>query len=140
MAHRKFVILSALLGSCMTLLSCQVTPKTTVREGVGIGESVLVNIPGERIEFESTSPITIKQFFRKTGKNDKVVGYLTIPQKIKGKAPVVIILHCGSGVKDWKELKYARSINNWGYASFVIDSWEFRKIEEFQMWRYVLVQ
>jgi dienelactone hydrolase len=33
-------------------------------------------------------------------------------------------------VKDWKDLKYARALNEWGYAAFVVDSWDSRKLEE----------
>jgi len=111
------------------LLSCQATTRTTVRSGVAIGEHVVVNIPGERIEFASTSPISNMDVLEKRGRQDTVAGYLTIPEGRKGKAPVVIIQHCGSGVKDWKDLKYARALNKWGYATFVVDSWDSRKVE-----------
>jgi len=111
------------------LLSCQAKTRTTVRSGVGIGEHVVVNIPGERIEFESTSPISEMDVLEKRGRKDTVAGYLTIPKGLKGKAPVVIIQHCGSGVTDWKVLKYARTLNEWGYATFVVDSWDSRKLE-----------
>jgi len=126
---KKFILLCALFGSCIMLLSCQTTTRTTVRSGVGIGEHVVVNIPGERIEFESTSPISEIDVLEKRGRRDTVVGYLTIPEGLKGKAPVAIIQHCASGVKDWKELKYARTLNEWGYATFVVDSWDSRKLE-----------
>ena len=126
---KKFILLCALFGSCIMLLSCQTTTRTTVRSGVGIGEHVVVNIPGERIEFESTSPISDMDVLEKRGRKDKVAGYLTIPEALKGKAPVVIIQHCGSGVKDWKDLKYVQFLNEWGYATFVVDSWDSRKLE-----------
>jgi dienelactone hydrolase len=126
---RKFILLCALLGSCIMLLSCQAPIRTTVRKGVALDEHVVVNIPGERIEFESTSPISNMDVLEKRGRQDTVAGYLTIPKGLKEKAPVVIIQHCGSGVKDWKDLKYAKALNEWGYATFVVDSWDSRKVE-----------
>ena len=111
------------------LLSCQAPIQTTVRKGVAREEHVVVNIPGERIEFASTSPISNLDVLEKRGRQDIVAGYLSIPKGLKGKAPVVIIQHCGSGVKDWKDLKYAKALNEWGYATFVVDSWDSRKVE-----------
>ena len=126
---KKFILVCALFGSCIMLLSCQAPTRTTVRSGVALDEPVVVNIPGQRIEFESTSPISNMDVLEKRGRKDTVAGYLTIPKGLKGKAPVVIIQHCGSGVKDWKDLKYARALNEWGYATFVVDSWDSRKLE-----------
>ena len=126
---KKFIQVCALFGLCIMLLSCQSITRTTVRSGIAIEEHVVVNIPGERIEFESPSPISDMDVLEKRGRKDIVAGYLTIPEGLKGKAPVVIIQHCGSGVKDWKDLKYAQFLNEWGYATFVLDSWDSRKLE-----------
>ena len=127
MMLKRIILVLAFLGLYFTLVSCQTT--IIREEGLGIGEPVLAKIPGERIEIKSISPISAKQVLEKRGREDTITGYLTIPENFKGKAPAVIIKHCGAGVKDSKDIKYAQALNKWGYATFVVDSWELRKLE-----------
>jgi dienelactone hydrolase len=128
MKHKRITVVLAIMGLSIILVSCQ--PQYLRRDAdLGVGELVFVKIPGERIEIKSISPISAEQVLEKKGREDKIAGYLTIPANVKGKAPAVIIKHCGAGVKDWKDLKYAKALNKWGYATFVVDSWELRKLD-----------
>jgi len=128
MKHKRITLVLAIMGLIIILVSCQ--PQYLRRDAdLGVGEMVFVKIPGERIEIKSISPISAEQVLEKKGREDKITGYLTIPANVKGKAPAVIIKHCGAGVKEWKDLKYAKALNKWGYATFVVDSWELRKLD-----------
>lgn len=128
MKHKRITVVLVIMGLSIIFVSCQ--PQYLRRDAnLGVGETVFVKIPGERIEIKSISPISSEQVLEKMGREDKITGYLTIPTNAKGKAPAVIIKHCGAGVKDWKDLKYAKALNKWGYATFIVDSWELRKLD-----------
>jgi dienelactone hydrolase len=140
--HERIIVVLVIMGLSILILGWR-HPQSLKRDlqpgphsgtqtrdpNLGIGESVCTTIPGERIEIKSISPISAEQVLDKKGREDKITGYLTIPANVKGKVPTVIIKHCGAGPKDWKDLKYAKALNKWGYATFVVDSWELRKLD-----------
>ena len=61
------------------------------------------------------------------GKAVTLAGSLRLPRGGTEKLPVVILLHgsggIGGGVTDWEQ-----ELNEWGYATFVVDSWSGRGI------------
>ena len=119
----KTCIAVCIIGLFLT--SCQ----TTNRKNFA-GETYTENIPGERIEFTSFTPLSGRQIYLKEGETTKVVGYLQIPDGASGKVPVVIIQHCGSGVKQDKEIRFATILNKAGYATFIVDSFGIRQIKD----------
>jgi dienelactone hydrolase len=66
---------------------------------------------GTRIEFDSPA----------RGKKERVWGYLSLPTTPPTKVPLMLIMHSSGGihVRDWS---FARTLNDMGVATFVLDS------------------
>jgi dienelactone hydrolase len=66
---------------------------------------------GERIEFDSMA----------RGRNERVWGYLNFPSQRRMNYPLMLIMHSSGGLheRDWF---FARTLNEMGIASFVLDS------------------
>jgi dienelactone hydrolase len=89
---------------------------------------------GERIEFVSLA----------RGKKERVWGYLSFPIKPQAKFPLMLIMHSSGGLheRDWY---FARTLNEMGVATFVLDSFGARgltKVSEnkqiFQEWEQAI--
>jgi dienelactone hydrolase len=66
---------------------------------------------GKRLEFVSAA----------RGKDEHVWGYLSVPSASSKKYPLMLILHSSGGVHD-RDWFFARTLNEMGVATFVIDS------------------
>jgi dienelactone hydrolase len=87
----------------------------------------LKSIPGEKINFTSTTPLNPKQLLAGEGKTVTVDAYLELPEGATGPVPAVIILNCGDVVKTWKDMHYAKEMRKAGYATFLVNSFENRE-------------
>jgi dienelactone hydrolase len=56
-------------------------------------------------------------------------GYLLLPPNVKGRVPVMIIMHGSGGIRPEHEYVYARELANMGVAAFIVDSFTPRGIE-----------
>jgi dienelactone hydrolase len=76
--------------------------------GAALAQQVEV---GSRIEFDS----------RARGKKERVWGYLSVPPLLQVSYPLMLIMHSSGGIhpRDWH---FARTLNELGVATFVIDS------------------
>ena len=99
MVWRAFTCCMLIVASC---LAAQAQPKH-----------------GTKIEFDSVA----------RGKNDRIVGYLSLPAKPQAKHPLMLIMHSSGGIhaRDWF---FARTLNEMGVAAFVIDSFGPRGLTE----------
>jgi dienelactone hydrolase len=79
-------------------------------------------IPGEKIVFQSATPLTAKELVEGGGRQDKVEGYLQLPEKREGRVPAVIVFNCGDTIKAFKDLAYAEELRKQGYAVFIVNS------------------
>ncbi len=80
--------------------------------------------PGERVELDSTR-IEFDSMAR--DQKERVWGYLSFPVKLQEKYPLMLILHSSGGLheRDWF---FARTLNEIGVATFVLDSFGPRDI------------
>ncbi len=60
------------------------------------------------------------------GEREEIYGRLSLPKKITGKIPAVIIMHASGGVYSWRELKIAKLLKKSGIAAFVPYSFKAR--------------
>jgi dienelactone hydrolase len=89
-------------------------------------------IAAEKIAIPSETPTTLAEFLRHTAAPAAVVGYLYLPQHVSGPVPALILKHgsgglggpTGDNIRLW-----AKSLNDWGVAAFVVDSFGPRGIE-----------
>jgi dienelactone hydrolase len=93
----------------------QITPRATISAG-----------QTGRIAFE-TITLNDSQFLKgeKAGAAATIWGDLRFPQRLKGRAPVVVLLHGTVGVGP-REERWATELNNLGVATFVLDSFSGR--------------
>jgi dienelactone hydrolase len=66
---------------------------------------------GTRIEFDSLA----------RGKKERIWGHLSFPAKPQPKYPVMLIMHSSGGIHD-REWFFARTLNDMGVGTFVLDS------------------
>ena len=86
----------------------------------------------EKIDIPSRTPGTLSEYAHGQGAAVTVVGYLYLPGGIKGPLPAVILKHGSgglSGPQGENIRKWARSLNDWGIAAFVVDSFGPRGLE-----------
>ena len=58
-----------------------------------------------------------------------ISGMLTMPIAKSGRVPAVIIMHGSGGISDGREHAWAKRLNAWGVAAFVLDSFTGRGIK-----------
>jgi dienelactone hydrolase len=89
-------------------------------------------IAAETIAIPSETPATLAEFLRHTAAPTTVLGYLYLPQRLSGPVPALILKHgsgglggpTGDNIRLW-----AKTLNDWGVAAFVVDSFGPRGIE-----------
>ena len=87
----------------------------------------------EKVEIASRTPTTWTEYVRGQGGAVKVVGYLYLPGGAKGPLPAMILKHGSAGLNGPQGdniRKWAKSMNEWGVAAFVVDSFGPRGIGE----------
>ena len=81
-----------------------------------------------KIYLESMTPAGYFALARKRGDRVTIFGTLQLPKDASGRVPAMVIAHGSGGVTDEREHRWADQINGFGVASFVVDSFEPRKI------------
>jgi dienelactone hydrolase len=85
----------------------------------------------EKIAIPSETPASMGEFLHRQAPPATVVGYLYLPADAKGPVPAMILKH-GSGGLDGPHgdniRKWARTLNSWGVAAFIVDSFGPRGI------------
>ena len=89
-------------------------------------------LAAEKIAIPSETPASLVEFLRHTAPPATVVGYLYLPAHVSGPVPALILKH-GSGGLDGpggdNVRLWAKTLNEWGVAAFVVDSFGPRGIE-----------
>lgn len=78
-----------------------------------------------KISFYSKDYKTFENLFKgKSDKQAKIKGTLNFPKNMSGKMPVALLLHGVAGLKYEKGyiIKMAKDLNNYGIATFIVDS------------------
>jgi dienelactone hydrolase len=85
--------------------------------------SQLAGTESGKIEFNSYTPKEMFNLVRRTyDKTPTVIyGILSMPVNPTGKVPAVIIAHGSAGIES-SEYAMAKDANEWGYATFIVDS------------------
>jgi dienelactone hydrolase len=85
----------------------------------------------ERIAIPSETPGSMGEYLHHAGPAATVVGYLYLPAGAKGPVPAMILKHGSGGLEGAHGdniRKWARLLNDWGIAAFVVDSFGPRGI------------
>lgn len=85
----------------------------------------------ERIAIASVTPSSMGEYLHRQGPAATVVGYLYLPAGAKGPVPAMILKHGSAGLEGPHGdniRKWARLLNDWGIAAFVVDSFGPRGI------------
>jgi dienelactone hydrolase len=113
----------ALLPSALGAVAAE--PRTTLADG-----------PTGRIEFSSHTPASQRPLITQSYLAEPPVvvdGVLTLPAigvlARQGRFPAVILAHGTGGVSDEREVAWARRLNAWGIAAFIVDSFTGRGIK-----------
>jgi dienelactone hydrolase len=91
----------------------------------------LIGVAQEKVDIPSRTPSTWSDYAHGRGSEVTVTGYLYLPGGAKGAVPAVILKHGSAGLTGAQGdniRKWARSINDWGMAAFVVDSFGPRGI------------
>jgi dienelactone hydrolase len=126
--HRlKHLILRCWAISVLIAVSAmgRAEPLTTLSDGA-IGH----------IEFQTYTPASQRPLITRSYLGDPatvISGVLTLPTNSplqrEGKSPAVILAHGTGGVSDGREHAWAKRLNSWGIAAFVVDSYTGRGIK-----------
>jgi dienelactone hydrolase len=82
-----------------------------------------------KIYFESATPAGYFALARSRALEKAVIfGTLQLPKRTTARVPAMVISHGSGGVTDERENRWAKQINDFGIASFVVDSFTPRKI------------
>jgi dienelactone hydrolase len=87
----------------------------------------------EKVDIPSRTPSTWSEYAHGQGEAVTVVGHLYLPSGAKGPVPAMILKHGSAGLTGAQGdniRKWAKSLNNWGVAAFVVDSFGPRGIGE----------
>ena len=87
----------------------------------------------EKVDITSRTPSTLTEYTHGQGAAAKVVGYLYLPSGTKGPVPAMILKHGSAGLTGAQGdniRAWAKSLNDWGMAAFVVDSFGPRGIGE----------
>jgi dienelactone hydrolase len=93
----------------------------------------VICIAQEKVDIPSRTPGTLAEYMHGQGAAVKVVGYLYLPTDVKGPVPAIILKHGSAGLTGAQGdniRKWAKSVNDWGMAAFVVDSFGPRGIGE----------
>ena len=108
--------------ACALASAAQAEPRTTLADGA-VG----------RIEFRSYTPASQRPFLTRSylaGPPVVVSGVLSLPGTTAlergGKTPAVVLAHGVGGISADREHAWARRLNSWGIAAFVVDSYTGR--------------
>ncbi len=119
MKTRIFIFALALL-----FISNLVIPTTLLAQEKGPPKPKQWKGEGTKIEFQSIPVITMKDFLEGKKPNRKITisGTLNFPANAPEKnVPVVVLLHGGGGISDSYEY-WIKTLNNFGLATFMVDS------------------
>ncbi|HEY1721897.1 MAG TPA: dienelactone hydrolase family protein [Magnetospirillaceae bacterium] len=82
------------------------------------------------IAFTAPTPKSYRDFIdRRVAETSTIAGVLTLPTYAKGPVPALVIVHGSSGVVP-NDFEWAKRVNGWGIAAFVIDNFTGRGITE----------
>jgi dienelactone hydrolase len=116
---------SSLLVVACTMNSAQAEPRATLADGA-VG----------RIEFRSHTPASQRPLLTRAYLNEPAAvigGMLSLPANTplqrEGKSPAVIIAHGIGGISAEREQAWAKRLNEWGIAAFVVDSFAGRGLK-----------
>jgi dienelactone hydrolase len=93
----------------------------------------VIGIAQEKVDIPSRTPSTLTEYTHGQGAAVKVVGYLYLPSGAKGPVPAMILKHGSAGLTGAQGdniRKWAKSMNDWDMAAFVVDSFAPRGISE----------
>ena len=93
----------------------------------------VIGIAQEKVDIPSRTPSTWAEYMHSQGAAVKVVGYLYLPSGAKGPVPAMILKHGSAGLTGAQGdniRAWAKSMNDWGMAAFVVDSFTPRGIGE----------
>jgi len=93
----------------------------------------LIGTAQEKMDIPSRTPSTWSEYAHGQGAEVTVVGHLYLPSGAKGPVPAMILKHGSAGLTGAQGdniRKWAKSLNDWGIAAFVVDSFEPRGIGE----------
>ncbi len=98
-----------------------------------ISMAPLIGAAQEKVDIPSRTPSTWTEYVHGQGAAVTVVGYLYLPSGAKGPVPAMILKHGSAGLTGAQGdniRKWAKSMNDWGIAAFVVDSFAPRGIGE----------
>jgi dienelactone hydrolase len=109
-------------------------PSLALLAGLALASAVpLISKAQEKVDIPSRTPSTWSEYAHGQGAAVTVVGYLYLPSGAKGPVPAVILKHGSAGLTGAQGdniRKWAKSLNDWGMAAFVVDSFGPRGIGE----------
>jgi dienelactone hydrolase len=103
---------------------------------VAVALALIVPLIGkaqEKVAIASRTPSTWAEYMHGQGAAVTVGGYLYLPNGANGPVPAMILKHGSAGLAGAQGdniHKWARSLNDWGIAAFVVDSFTPRGIGE----------
>ncbi len=107
------------MAACAVSSVAQAEPRTTLSDGA-VG----------KIEFRTYTPVSQRPLLTRSYLNEPttvISGVLSLPTSTtlqrEGKSPAVILAHGVGGVSDEREHAWAKRLNSWGIAAFVVDSY-----------------
>lgn len=87
----------------------------------------------EKMDISSRTPSTWTEYMHGQGSAMNVVGYLYLPSGMKGAVPAMILKHGSAGLSGAQGdniRKWAKTLNEWGIAAFIVDSFSPRGLGE----------
>lgn len=113
-------------GTCIALISFGLTAFASY---AATAEKPV--IAGQKLGFMSSNPITFQQLMTKQQLMPQPVwGYLSMPKVTsKQKIPAVVMMPGAGGLKPWYS-KYVKSLNDKGIATFQVDSFTPRGLDD----------
>jgi dienelactone hydrolase len=116
---------AVLLGVCAACARAHAEPRTTLSDGA-VG----------KIEFRTHTPASQRPLITRSYLNEPttvISGVLSLPTnptfQHEAKSPAVILAHGTGGVSDEREYAWAKRLNSWGIAAFIVDSFTGRGIK-----------
>jgi len=98
------------------------------------------NMPGQKMFFDSRSPMTVSELLSRGGEPVKLEAHLWMPEKASGPVPAVVIFSCGAVVVKEKAGVYGDEFHRQGYAVVNLNSLKSRVDDvahhENAIWRY----
>jgi dienelactone hydrolase len=85
----------------------------------------------EKVAIPSRTPTSMGEYLHGEGTAVSVIGYLYLPSGASGPVPAMILKHGSEGLEGAQGdnlRKWAKSLNDWGVAAFVVDSFGPRDI------------